>query len=205
MKTLLITGGTGDLGAVVVKRLQRFYRCLIFYRSAESWSRLREEVGETQNVVGLQSFEDLTQVAPLFGVVHLAGGFASGGTPEDFQKMFDTNVMSAVHAIHAALPHIEKNGRIVAISAAASLTKPAGLAAYNASKAGLNSYIETLAKELKDRSITANALLPTALDTPANRRGSERLVKRENVAEMIALLLSEQGGSITGQLIGMSA
>ena len=205
MKTILITGGTGDLGAVVVKRLQRYYRCAVAYRSKESWERLQGELGEAPNVVGLATLDDVATLAPLFGVVHLAGGFASGATAEDFQKMFDTNLMSAVRAINTALPHIEKNGRIVAISSAASLAKPAGLAAYTASKAGLNTYIETLAKELKDRGITANALLPTTLDTPANRRGNERLVKRENVAEMIALLLSEQGGSITGQLIGMSA
>ena len=204
LKTLLITGGTGDLGTVVVKRLQRSYRCAVAYRSAEAWTRLQSEVGEAQNVVGVPSLEDVPTLAPLFGVVHLAGGFASGGTPADFQTMFDTNVMPAVRAVNAALPHLEKNGRIVAISSAASLSKPAGLTAYTAAKTALNSYIETLAKELKDRGITANALLPTTLDTPANR-GSQHLVKRENVAEMIVLLLSEQGASITGQLIGMSA
>ncbi|HEU4521055.1 MAG TPA: SDR family oxidoreductase, partial [Thermoanaerobaculia bacterium] len=101
----------------------------------------------------------------------------------------------------------ENGGRIIAISSAASLSRPAGLAAYNASKAALNAYIETLAKDLKGRAITANVLVPTSLDTDANRKEmpEQRLVKRTNVAEMIALLLSDQASAVTGQLIGMSA
>ncbi len=132
-------------------------------------------------------------------------GFGLGGTVTDFQKLFEMNVLAAATTINLALPHLRDGGRIVAISSAVSLTRPAGLAAYAASKAALNAYIETLAKELKDRHITANALLPTTLDSSSAPKSAERLVKRENVAEMVALLLSEQGSNITGQLIGMSA
>ena len=96
-------------------------------------------------------------------------------------------------------------GRIIAISSAASLAKPAGLAAYTAAKAALNAYVETMSKDLKDRAVTVNALLPTTLDTGGKRSTTERLVKRENVAEMIALLLSDQASNVSGQLIDMSA
>ena len=90
-------------------------------------------------------------------------------------------------------------------SSAASLAKPSGLAAYTAAKAALNAYVETLAKDLKDKAVTVNALLPTTLDTGGKTSTTERLVKRENVAEMIALLLSEQASNVSGQLIAMSA
>ena len=159
------------------------------------------------NVTAIASLDAIADHKPIYALVNLAGGFAGGSSPEQFEKMLDTNLMSAVRALAATLPHIENGGRIVVISAAAAITKPAGLAAYNASKAALNAVVETLAKDLKDRSITVNALLPTALDTPVMRKEMppERLVKRTNVAEMIALLLSPQAAAVTGQLIGMSA
>jgi NAD(P)-dependent dehydrogenase (short-subunit alcohol dehydrogenase family) len=183
LKTIVINGATGDLGSIVVPRLEREYRC-----------------------VPLRRHETLALSSPVYGAVLLAGGFAMGGSPADFERMIETNLMSAVRAIDAVLPHLESPGRIIAMSSAASLAKPPNLSAYSASKTALNAYVETLAKELKDRSVTVNALLPTALDSKgATPTGSERLVKRENVAEMIALLLSEQAAAVTGQLIAMSA
>lgn len=202
MKTILISGGTGDLGSIVVPRLLREYRCIVLYRSEISWEKLKKVAG-SKELIGLRDSDP--RLEPLYAVVNLAGGFGLGGTVTDFQKLFEMNVLAAATTINLALPHLRDGGRIVAISSAVSLTRPAGLAAYAASKAALNAYIETLAKELKDRHITANALLPTTLDSSSAPKSAERLVKRENVAEMVALLLSEQGSNITGQLIGMSA
>ena len=199
MKTVVITGGTGDLGSVVVPRLATEFRCVVPYRKTPPPAM--------NNVVPLPSLDSIADLKPIYALVNLAGGFGAGSSPEQFEKMLDANLMSAVRALAATLPHIENGGRIVMISSASSLTRPAGLAAYNASKAALNAVVETLARDLKDRSITVNALLPTALDTPSMRKEMppERLVKRSNVAEMVALLLSEQAAAVTGQLIGMSA
>src|SRR5687768_16542995 len=118
MKTILLTGGTGDLGSMLVKRLQRDYRCAVIYRSVESWSRLQSNLGATEDVAGVASLDEVPNFAPLYAVVHLAGGFASGSVPDDLRRMFDTNLMSAVDTIHAALAVLERNGRIVAISSA---------------------------------------------------------------------------------------
>ncbi|MBK5259405.1 MAG: SDR family NAD(P)-dependent oxidoreductase [Thermoanaerobaculia bacterium] len=203
MKTILISGGTGDLGSIVVPRMLREYRCVVLYRSESSWDKLKN-AAKSKELIGMRE-SDGAKLEPLYAVVNLAGGFGPGGTVTDFEKLFEMNVLAAAATINLALPHLMDGGRIVAISSAVSLTRPAGLAAYAASKAALNAYIETLAKELKDRHITANALLPTTLDSSSAAKSAERLVKRENVAEMIALLLSEQGSNITGQLIGMSA
>lgn len=191
MKTIVITGGTGDLGTVVVPRLLADYRCIVPYRTEESFRKLAMHA----NLVGVQRLQDVVNHAPLYGLVHLAGGFAEGSSPDDFAKMLEVNLMSAVLAVNAVRPHLQNGGRIVAISSAASLTKAPKLAAYSASKTALNAFVETLAKELRDRSITVNALLPATLDTEA---------KRATVAESIALLLSDQASGITGQLIGMT-
>jgi NAD(P)-dependent dehydrogenase (short-subunit alcohol dehydrogenase family) len=205
MRTIVITGGTGDLGHGVVPRLTRDYRCAVVYRSAESWQRLTAAIDA--ELIGLDSLDRAGEVAPIHGLVHLAGGFTASSTPDDFVRMFETNVLPAVQALAAVVPHLAEGGRIIAVSAAASLTKPAGLAAYTTSKAALNSLIETTAKELRSRRITANALLPTILDTAANRKStpSDKLVSLDHIAETIAFLLSDAASNVTGQLLVLSA
>jgi NAD(P)-dependent dehydrogenase (short-subunit alcohol dehydrogenase family) len=185
MKTLVLTGGTGDLGSVVIPRLLRDYRCAVLYHSRKP----------PDDVIPLADVSAIPSVAPVYGLVLLAGGFGAGATPDDFNKMFEMNLQSNIRAIDAALPHLENGGRIVAISSAVSKTRPPGLAAYSASKAALNAVVETMAKDLKKRDITVNALLPATIDTNP---------KRDVVAETIALLLSAQAAGITGQLIALT-
>ena len=173
MKSLLITGASGNLGHAVVEHFQKEYRCIPVPRG------------------------ELPKVDSVFGVLHLAGAFTSGSKPEDFEKMIDASLTSGVRTIESIRDKIEDGGRIVAISSIASLTKPAGLAAYVAAKSALNAYIEVLAKELQKRRITANALLPSTL--------GEGGVPLERVNAAIAFLLSDDASSITGQLIALTA
>jgi NAD(P)-dependent dehydrogenase (short-subunit alcohol dehydrogenase family) len=197
-RTLLITGGTGDLGHEVVRRLARDYRCLVLYRSEESWIRLREAV-PGENVVGVEE----PRQEPLYGLVHLAGAFTMKSGPDDFRKMLDANLFSFVRVYDRAKENLVDGGRIVAVSSAATLTKPPGMAAYVAAKSALNATIEVLANELRPRGITANAILPTTLATPANASFGGRKVPTGNVAETIAFLLGESAASISGQLIAL--
>lgn len=175
------------------------------HRDNAAWKKLAADA-PSDRLVGLADGENASTVAPVYGLVMLAGAFGGGSAVADFERMIQANLMSAVRAIDAVLPHLSSPGRIVAISSSAALARPSGLGAYTASKAALNAFVETLAKDLKSREVTVNALLPTALDSAESAKNSaERLVKRENVAEMISLLLSAQASNVSGQLIAMTA
>jgi NAD(P)-dependent dehydrogenase (short-subunit alcohol dehydrogenase family) len=205
VKSVLITGGTGGLGSAVVPRLARDYRCVVLHRNAASLSDLQQQVPAIE---GIGSPAEASRYAPLHGVVLLAGGFTAGAKASDFTKMFEANVMTVATTMEAVLPHLGERARIVAISSAASISHPPGLAAYTASKAAVNAIIRTMANELASRHITANALLPTALDTPAMRSGgmpADQLVPLDRVAEWIAFLLSDKGAAVNGQLIELRA
>jgi NAD(P)-dependent dehydrogenase (short-subunit alcohol dehydrogenase family) len=183
LKSLLITGATGDLGHAVLERFKDAYRCIPVPRN------------------------EIPSVDQLFGILHLAGAFTLGSKPDDFAKMLDANLISGVRAIEALREKISEGGRIIAISSLASLTKPSGLAAYAAAKSALNAYLEVLAKELQKRNITVNALLPSALDTPTMRASTPRgqLIPLDRVTATMAFLLSDAAASITGQLIALTA
>jgi NAD(P)-dependent dehydrogenase (short-subunit alcohol dehydrogenase family) len=198
MRTIVVTGGTGGLGPTVVTRLARDYRCIVLYREHPAWDALRKVVRVKGIDADLLNEADaeraMAEAGDLYGIVHLVGGFSTDANA--WSKMISLNFTTSVNIISAALPRIERGGRIVAISSYVTLAKPAGLGAYVASKSALNAFIETLAIELKNRRITANALLPDDL-------GSS--IMRERAAELIAFLLSDAASNITGALIPMVA
>ena len=195
MKTVIVTGGTGGLGTVVVERLARDYDCVLLGRDDFATDEtLRAAVAKNG--------------AP-YGLVHMAGGYAGGTSPETWDQMISLNLTLAVRAIRATLAAMRRDqpGRIVAISSEATITKSAGAAAYVVSKTALNALIEMTAAELAGTPITANALLPGTLDTPASRKAMPDAprVPLERVAETIAFLLSEGAGSVNGALIRLQA
>jgi NAD(P)-dependent dehydrogenase (short-subunit alcohol dehydrogenase family) len=222
MKTLLITGGTGELGSDVVPRLiAEDYRCVVFYRRTNDWERLREKV-KSENLQGLAADladeDDVNSAVsravdsgPVFGLVHLVGGFEMKKVEEasldDWMRMLSANLTPAFLMARAAIPHLESGGRIVAISSAVTLRLVAGMGTYLVSKSALNTLMDVLAIELKDRRIAVNTILPSALDTPTMRKQMDRskLVPLDRVAETILFLLSDAGASITGSRIVLSA
>jgi NAD(P)-dependent dehydrogenase (short-subunit alcohol dehydrogenase family) len=118
------------------------------------------------------------------------------------------NLRTAVNASRAALPHLlqQSESRIVNIGAGAAAKAGAGMGAYAASKAGVARLTEALAEECKDRGLTANAVLPSIIDTPANRAAMPqadftRWVSPHQVADLIVFLLSQRAAAITGASI----
>jgi NAD(P)-dependent dehydrogenase (short-subunit alcohol dehydrogenase family) len=148
----------------------------------------------------------------LDALVNIAGMFrwekVEGGSLDTWDLLYRVNVRTAVAASRAAIPYLVKgeNACIVNIGAMGAIKAGAGMGAYAASKAGIFKLTEALAEELKDQNITVNALMPSIIDTPPNRADMpksdfSRWVKPEEIAEVIAFLLSAHARAITGALI----
>lgn len=146
----------------------------------------------------------------LDGLVNLAGGFRWGKVADSgadlWELMHKSNLLTAVNATRAALPLLSAQGRVICIGAASAAKAGVGMGPYAASKAGVAKFTEALADEVKERHITVNAILPSIIDTPANRADMpkadfSRWVQPEQVAELIVFLLSDRASAITGALI----
>jgi len=217
-KSILITGGTGGLGPTVVKRLINDYRCCVTYRAAGEWEALQGEIDGNDRLLGFPAdvtdpaslggaLDDIKQRwGPLYGLVHLVGGFSGGSvadtSPDDWNKQLALNLNSTFFAMHAVLPQLIERGqgRIIAVSSAAAAKLSPGLASYNVSKLGVANLVETLARELKGTRITANVLLPGSMATPAMLKSESpaKLVPLRYVADTIAWLLSDAAAGVTG-------
>jgi 3-oxoacyl-[acyl-carrier protein] reductase len=147
----------------------------------------------------------------LDALINIAGAFSfetvAGGDPKTWQRLHAINVMTALNASRAAIPHLLKSGtgRIVNIGAMGALQAGAGMGPYAASKAGVHRLTEALAAELKGK-VTVNAVLPSTIDTPANRRDMpqadvSKWVTADELANVILFLASDAASAVTGALI----
>jgi len=150
----------------------------------------------------------------LDALINIAGGFAfetvGDGDIKTWQRMHALNVLTAVNTSHAALPHLAASGagRIVNIGAMGALQAGSGMGPYAASKAGVHRLTEALANEWKGK-VTVNAVLPSIIDTKANRADMPKAdfskwVTPQELAEVILFLASEAASGVTGALIPVS-
>ena len=155
----------------------------------------------------------VTEAEPVDVLVHLMGGFAGGKLvqatdDETWDRMMNLNLRSAFYMIRAVLPGMieRKRGRIVAVGSRTGAEPAAMLSAYGASKAALISLIQTVALEEKRNGITANIVLPSVIDTPANRSAMpsadySNWVRPESIAKLLAWLASEEASDVNGAAI----
>jgi NAD(P)-dependent dehydrogenase (short-subunit alcohol dehydrogenase family) len=196
MQKVAITGGTGGLGSAVVERLSRTWDVVVLDRA-----RLDDVTNESSV---RKAFADLGEH---YALVHLVGGWTGGKVADTsldtWSRMLALNLTGAFLTIRESLAHLTRPGRIVAVSSIASLNPTPGSAAYTVAKSALNTLIQTVAAEHRGTGITANAVLPDAMATPAMLRQTDasKLVPVERVAETIAFLLSGEAANITGALI----
>lgn len=219
-RIIVITGGFGTLGRAVAQRLHADGARVALLDRAPAPSNGLPAVALALGGVELAD-EQACQAAygqvrealgGIDGVVNVAGGFTwetvESGALASWDRMYDTNLRTAVASCRAALPHLLARGagRIVNVGAAAAHKAGMGMGAYAASKAGVARLTEALAEELKDRGITVNAVLPSIIDTPANRADmpdadASRWVAPSQLAAVVAFLLSADAAALTGACI----
>jgi NAD(P)-dependent dehydrogenase (short-subunit alcohol dehydrogenase family) len=130
---------------------------------------------------------------------------AEGGLAT-WDRMYRINLRTALCSCGGALPHFAGRGRIVNIGAGAATKAGAAMGAYAASKSGVARLTESLAEELRDARVTVNAVLPSIIDTPANRAAMpeadfSKWTSPAAIARVIAFLLSDAAAAVTGALI----
>ncbi|OIJ43657.1 SDR family NAD(P)-dependent oxidoreductase [Massilia timonae] len=219
-RIIVVTGGFGTLGRAVAQRLHADgARVALLDRAPAPPSGLPAgalalggvELADEQACQAAYGQVRET-LGGIDGIVNVAGGFTwetvEGGALASWDRMYDTNLRTAVASCRAALPHLLARGagRIVNVGAAAAHKAGMGMGAYAASKAGVARLTEALAEELKDRGITVNAVLPSIIDTPANRADmpdadASRWVAPSQLAAVIAFLLSGDASALTGACI----
>jgi 3-oxoacyl-[acyl-carrier protein] reductase len=226
-RVVIVTGASGALGTAVTSAcVARGWRVAGIDHRSHPPPAPRDPSPSTPFVVGnvdLSSMDAARRAVAAIdahfgridGLVNVAGTFRFE-TVEDadeasWESLFATNLKTAVNASVAALPHLRRSpaGRIVNIGAASALKGAAGMAGYTASKSAVHRFTESLAAELVGTSVTVNAVLPTTLDTPANRAAmpdndGSRFVPPAQVAKVILFLLSPEASSVNGALIPVS-
>jgi NAD(P)-dependent dehydrogenase (short-subunit alcohol dehydrogenase family) len=215
---VLVAGGTGALGTAVVKEL-----VASGYPVGATWVVERER----ERLEGLEGVElikaDLfdaseaasavAAISDIGAVVNLVGGYAEGGRvhetePDEFERLMRLNLRPNVVLARAAIPRFlnRGGGAFVAVSARPALRPFSGAAPYIVAKAAVLSFIQTLDAEYRHDGVRANAILPSVIDTPANRESQpnanfDRWVKPKDIAKVVRFLISEEAGPTSGAAI----
>ena len=221
-KRVVVTGAAGALGAAVARAFIAAGASLALVDRAGPSQDLQKVVTSPHFFLDGIDLTDPaharramdTAVSRLGGIdvlVNIAGGFRwetiAGGSLETWDFLYSINLKTALCACKAALGHLPAGrGRIINVGAAAAAKAGMGMGAYTASTAGVAKLTEALAEELKDKGVNVNAVLPTIIDTPANRADMPeadftRWVEPQALADVILFLSSHAARAITGASI----
>ena len=217
--SVIVTGGFGVLGQVVAEaftaRGDQVAR-IDFVASAAKPLAGALDIGGVDLTDAAGAEAALAKVAAAHGgidvLVNIAGGFTwetlEDGSLDSWARMQAMNLISNATITKLALPRLKASsaGRIVSIGAGAAVKAGMGMGAYAASKAGVHKLTEALAEELAGSTVTVNAILPSIIDTPTNRKDMpdadiSHWVQPAAIAEVILFLASDAARGITGALI----
>jgi NAD(P)-dependent dehydrogenase (short-subunit alcohol dehydrogenase family) len=226
-KVVLVAGGTGGLGrSVAIRFLEEGAKVIVTYLREEGFLELQKLAG--QNKLSLEGHQvdvaDESAVSAvvktiverhggLDALVNTVGGYAGGVElwnmdTKVFDQMLELNLRSSYVLARAVLPSMLKagSGSIVNVAAKAAIDHGAGAAAYAASKAAAVALMDSLAADTKGTGIRVNSILPSIIDTAANRKAMPTAdyatwPKPEQIADVILFLSSKSAASIHGTAI----
>ena len=209
---VLVAGGTGGLGVAVVRELVRTgYEVTVADRHGEApdgATLVHADLLDTAETAGV-----VEGVDALEAVVNLVGGFGmgpkvEGAELEEFERLWRLNMVPAFNLAKAAMPVMagRGGGAFVCVSAKAALEPFAGAAGYISAKAAVLAFVRALDAEYRDDSVRANAILPSVIDTPANRDAMpdsdwSKWVSPEQIARVIRHLVSQDSEVTSGAAV----
>jgi NAD(P)-dependent dehydrogenase (short-subunit alcohol dehydrogenase family) len=226
-RVVLIGGATGGVGSAVAREFaQTEARLALASRSEQALEELVEQLGladdrvltATVDATDPESVEQLvTGVVDHFGALHVllntiggwGGGKTVGDTPvEQWEWMLTLNLRSAFLISRAVLPHMLEAGwgRIVHTASKTAVSPRRKEAGYAVAKAGVITLTEVIAAEVKGTGVTANVVLPSIIDTPANRRmmsgaDTSKWVPPQHIAATMRFLCSDGAATVNGARI----
>jgi NAD(P)-dependent dehydrogenase (short-subunit alcohol dehydrogenase family) len=214
---VLVAGGTGALGGAVVRELVAGgYAVTATWIVEPEREQVEADLGDEVTLVRAD-LTDADKAAAAVGavddleaVVDLIGGFRSGpkvheSDPGDLDRMLRLNVTPAYLLARAAMPRLVERGggAFVAVSARAALRPFAGAAAYVTAKAAVLALVKALDAEYRGDGVRCNAILPSVIDTPANRAATpgadfSKWVSPEEIAKVVRFLVSDESAPTSG-------
>jgi len=226
-KVVLIAGGTGGLGrAVSLTFLKEGAKVVVTYRDQKEFDALERAAGgnsssftglvvDVTNEAAVKQLVErvLAKYGELDAVVNAVGGYAGGLTlwetdPKIFEQMLALNLRSGYLISRAVVPVMikQKRGAIVNVASKAAVDHAAGAAAYAASKAAAVAMMDSLAAELKGTGVRVNSILPSIIDTEANRKAMPKAdfakwPKPEEIARVILFLCSDDSKLLHGATV----
>ena len=215
-RTAIVTGGTGGLGAAVTGRLlEDGWRVVVPWFAERELERVEEHERLALVQADLTDPDSAASVAEAAGanlraLVNLVGGFAMGerlheSPIDDFERLLRLNLRPTYLMSAAAIPAMlaAGTGSIVCVSARPAVQPFAGAVGYITAKAAVLAFVDVLHTEYRGDGIRANAIMPSIIDTPANRAGQpdadhDAWVGPADIARVIAHLCSDDAGVTSG-------
>jgi NAD(P)-dependent dehydrogenase (short-subunit alcohol dehydrogenase family) len=217
---VLVAGGTGYLGGAVLEALaEGGWDVTATWVVERERDRVADAMGDRVDLVQCDAFDPddvaaaVGAVDDLGAVVNLIGGYASGGKvheadPDELDRMLQLNLKPGFLLARAAMPRLVEagGGAYVGVAARAAVRPFPGAAAYITAKAGVIAFVQALAVEYRDAGVRANAVLPNAIDTPANREQMpnadfSKWVPPAEIARVIRFLISDESKPTSGAAV----
>jgi len=232
VKTVLVTGGGGAIGAAICRRFSKDAKVLVADKNREAAERVAREVNGKALVFDISKYDDAKKALGAEAIDILVNNAGwdrfqnfTDTKPEEWDALIDINLRGPLNMHHLVVPGMLQrgSGRVINISSDAARVGSSGEAVYSACKGGIIAFSKTLAREVARKGITVNVVCPGPTDTPILRgflgEGDpgqkvydalvraipmKRVGQPDDIPGIVAFLASDEAGFITGQVISVS-